>query len=37
LEKRLGRVVRGNEDAVAEELFQTLLQGGFLQHIKKGS
>ena len=34
-EKRLGRVVRGNEDAVAEELFQALLEGGFLQHLKK--
>jgi electron transfer flavoprotein alpha/beta subunit len=35
MEKRSGRIVRGNEDAVAEELFQTLLQRGFLEHLKK--
>jgi electron transfer flavoprotein beta subunit len=33
--KRQAKIVRGNEDTVVEELFQALLQGGFLQHLKK--
>jgi electron transfer flavoprotein beta subunit len=33
--KRLGRIVRGNEDEVVEELFQTLLREGWLDHLRK--
>jgi len=33
--RRKGRVVKGDEDTVVEELFQTLLQHGFLDHLKK--
>jgi len=33
--KRQGRIVRGEEDAVVEELFQTLLRQGRLEHLKK--
>jgi electron transfer flavoprotein beta subunit len=35
MEKRLGRIVRGNEDAVVEELFQTLLLKGWMEHLRK--
>jgi electron transfer flavoprotein beta subunit len=35
MEKRLGRIVRGNEDAVVEELFQTLLRKGWLEHLRR--
>jgi electron transfer flavoprotein beta subunit len=35
MEKRSGRIVRGNEDAVAEELFQTLLRKGWLEHLRR--
>jgi electron transfer flavoprotein beta subunit len=33
--KRLGRIVRGHEDAVVEELFQTLLHKGWLEHLRR--
>ncbi len=33
---REGRLVRGAEDSVVEELFQTLLKGGWLNHLRKG-
>jgi electron transfer flavoprotein beta subunit len=35
LQKRQGRVVRGSEDQVVEELFQTLLREGCLAHLRK--
>ena len=37
MQNRQGRIVRGNEDTVVEELFQTLLKRGFLEHLKKES
>jgi electron transfer flavoprotein beta subunit len=37
MQKRQGKIVRGDQDTIVEELFQTLLQGGFLQHLKKES
>jgi len=33
--KREGRLVKSSEDAVAEELFQTLLHQGWLAHLRK--
>jgi electron transfer flavoprotein beta subunit len=36
-QKRQGRIVRGDADAVAEELFQALLREGFLDHLKRKS
>jgi electron transfer flavoprotein beta subunit len=36
LQKRQGNIVRGNEDTVVEELFQTLLREGWLDHLRKG-
>ena len=36
IKSREGRLVQGQEDAVVEELFQTLLKGGWLGHLKKG-
>jgi electron transfer flavoprotein alpha/beta subunit len=35
MEKRLGRIVSGNEDAVVEELFQALLHKGWLEHLRR--
>jgi len=35
MQKRQGRIVRGTEDAVAEELFQTLFRAGCLDHLRK--
>ena len=35
VKKRQGKIVRGNEDEVVEELFQTLLRGGWLDHHKR--
>ncbi len=35
LRKRQGKIVRGNEDTVMEELFQTLLSEGFLAHLRQ--
>ncbi len=35
MQKRQGRIVRGNEDTVVEELFQTLLRGEYLAHLRK--
>ena len=35
IRRREGRIVKGGEDAVAEELFQALLQGGWLSHLRK--
>jgi electron transfer flavoprotein beta subunit len=35
MDKRSGRIVSGNEDAVVEELFQTLLRKGWLEHLRK--
>jgi electron transfer flavoprotein beta subunit len=37
IQKRKGRIVRGAEDRVVEELFQTLLREGWLQHLRKES
>jgi electron transfer flavoprotein beta subunit len=34
-QKRQGRIVRGDENMVMEELFQTLLREGWLAHLKK--
>lgn len=34
---REGKLVRGEEDHVVEELFQTLLQEGWLNHLRKNS
>jgi electron transfer flavoprotein beta subunit len=34
---RQGKIGRGDEDTIVEELFQTLRQEGFLQHLKKDS
>lgn len=36
-EKRMGRIVRGDEDAVVEGLFHALQRGGFLEHLSKES
>jgi electron transfer flavoprotein beta subunit len=33
--KRQGRIVRGNEDEVVEDLFQTLLREEWLDHLRK--
>jgi electron transfer flavoprotein beta subunit len=35
MQKRQGKIVRGTEDAVAEELFQTLLTEGYLDRLRK--
>ena len=35
MQKRQGKIVRGNDDAVVEELFQTLLREGWLNHLGK--
>jgi electron transfer flavoprotein beta subunit len=35
MKKRAGRVVKGEPDHVAEELFQTLLKNGWLDHLGK--
>jgi electron transfer flavoprotein beta subunit len=35
LQKRQGKIVRGNQEQVAEELFQTLLREGCLSHLKR--
>jgi electron transfer flavoprotein beta subunit len=35
LQKRQGKIVRSNEDEVVENLFQSLLQGGFLRHLRR--
>ncbi len=37
IRRREGRIVKGGEDAVVEELFQALLQGGWLDHLRKPS
>ncbi len=37
IRRREGRIVKGGEDAVVEELFQALLQGGWLDHLRKGT
>jgi len=37
MRKRMGRIVRGEEDTVVEELFQTLRRRGFLQHLGRES
>jgi electron transfer flavoprotein alpha/beta subunit len=34
-QKRQAKIARGNEDEVAEALFQTLLRGGCLAHLRK--
>ncbi|HUJ69051.1 MAG TPA: hypothetical protein VLW86_05985 [Syntrophorhabdales bacterium] len=34
IKRREGRIVKGGEDAVVEELFQALLQGGWLSHLR---
>jgi electron transfer flavoprotein beta subunit len=34
MHKRMAGIVSGEEDAVVEELFQRLLQGGWLNHLK---
>lgn len=34
---RQGRIVRGTEDAVVEELFETLRRNGWLDHLRKES
>jgi electron transfer flavoprotein beta subunit len=34
MQKRQGKIVRGKEDKVVEELFQTLLREGCLDHLK---
>ncbi len=36
-EKRTGKIVRGDEDAVVEALFQALQRGSFLEHLRKKS
>jgi electron transfer flavoprotein beta subunit len=35
MQKRQGKIVSGKEDNVVEELFQTLLRGGWLDHLRK--
>jgi electron transfer flavoprotein beta subunit len=35
--KRQGKIVRGCDDAVVEELFQTLLRQGWLEHLRRAS
>jgi electron transfer flavoprotein beta subunit len=35
VQKRQGKIARGNEDEVVENLFQALLQGGFLRHLRR--
>ena len=35
IRKRKGKIVRGDAAHVAEELFQTLLAGGWLDHLRK--
>ncbi len=35
IRRREGRIVKGGEDAVVEELFQALLHGGWLDHLRK--
>ncbi len=35
--RRQGRIASGNEDAVVNELFQTLLRQGWLEHLRKES
>ena len=35
MKRRAGTIVRGEADDVAEELFQALLQGGWLDHLRK--
>jgi electron transfer flavoprotein beta subunit len=37
MRKRQGRIARGNEDRVVEDLFQTLLREGWLDHLNKES
>ena len=36
MRRREGRVAKGPEDSVVEELFETLLRGGWLDHLRKG-
>ncbi|OPY67957.1 MAG: Acryloyl-CoA reductase electron transfer subunit gamma [Syntrophorhabdaceae bacterium PtaU1.Bin034] len=36
IKRREGKIVRGEEDQVADELFRTLLKGGWLSHLRKG-
>jgi electron transfer flavoprotein beta subunit len=35
MQKRQGTIVRGTEDTVVEDLFQTLLRDGWLEHLRK--
>lgn len=35
IRRREGKIVKGEEDVVVEELFQALLQGGWLDHLRK--
>ena len=35
IKRREGRIVKGGEDTVVEKLFQALLQGGWLSHLRK--
>jgi len=35
MQKRRGRIVRGDEEEIVEELFQTLLRDGWLDHLRK--
>jgi len=35
IKRREERIVKGGEDVVVEELFQALLQGGWLDHLRK--
>ena len=35
MKKRAGLIVKGDADEVAEELFQTLLREGWLDHLRK--
>jgi electron transfer flavoprotein alpha/beta subunit len=35
MQKRQGKIVKDKEDKVAEELFQTLLREGWLEHLRK--
>lgn len=35
--KHQGKIIMGAEDLVVEELFQTLLQHGWLEHLRQGS
>lgn len=35
MQKRQGRIVRGSEDEVVEELFQALMREGWVEHLRK--